>query len=165
MRLSTFIVPVASILGLACAQIGAINTAIADIRSDVDAVKNAFNAGTAAGITSSITELDDSISAATTVVTNSPAVGLLDALSLASAIGGLQTSIDQAFTVVKAKRTAIDALGLTGAVRTSLIGQKSAVDVLGGKVISKVPSIVQGTAKSFVAQLDASYAAAIAAYS
>lgn len=165
MRLSTFLVPVASILGLACAQIGAINTALADIRNDVDAVKNAFNAGTPAGITSSFTELDDSISAATTVVNNSPAIGLLDALSLANTIGSLQTSIDQAFTLLKAKRTAVDALGLTGAVRTSLVGQRSAVDMLGGKVISKVPGIVKGTARSFMAQLDASYAAAIAAYS
>ncbi|TLS25618.1 hypothetical protein PpBr36_06913 [Pyricularia pennisetigena] len=165
MRLSTLLVPVASILSLACAQIGAIDTAIAHIRRDVEALKDAFNTGAAASITSSFTKLDDSISTATTVVHQSPDIGFLHAFKLASYIGSLYASIDQAFTVIKTKRSASDALGLTAAVRTSLVSQRSAVDTLGTEVVAKVPRIIHASAKSFMKQVDNSYASAITAYS
>ncbi|TLD10425.1 hypothetical protein PgNI_05467 [Pyricularia grisea] len=165
MRLSTFIVPVASILSLACAQVHLIRNALDEIKTKVDATKHAFNTHNGKSIKSSLNALDKSISEATVVVSNSNSLSTREAISLRSSFAGLQASIDNAFPVVKSVEPVLDSLDLSGAIKDSIVKQRLAVGTLGNFVVAKMPVFIRGAANGFVVTLDRSYLGVIEVYS
>ncbi|CRK22703.1 hypothetical protein BN1723_012740, partial [Verticillium longisporum] len=168
MRFSSIFVPVATLAGLitqVSAQLAPIQAALVVIEDSVDAYGAAFTAGTAAGIQSADDDLLASINAAIPVVNASPNLSLFDAISLATSIRSVQTAVDAAFDIATAQKPAVDALGITADVLAGIQAQRAAVATLGAALVSKVPSIVQGTAQVYVNDILAILDDAIAIYS
>jgi hypothetical protein len=76
----------------------------------------------------------------------------------------LKTAVDDAFTIVIAKKAVVDSLGLTQEVHDTLIIQKAAVNEVGVILITKVPASLQALAQSYIDQINASFDETIAAY-
>ncbi|CRK38959.1 hypothetical protein BN1708_007928 [Verticillium longisporum] len=147
------------------AQLAPIQAALVVIEDSVDAYGAAFTAGTAAGIQSADDNLLASINAAIPVVKASPNLSLFNAISLATSIRSVQTAVDAAFDIATAQKPAVDALGITADVLAGIQAQRAAVATLGAALVSKVPSIVQGTAQVYVNDILAILDNSIAIYS
>jgi len=180
MHFSKFLFTAASLLSLALSTpvpdktvltrtAATIQTALVAAGSQAAKLQATFEAATGVANIDTITADNDallaSINAATTVITASAALTVIDVLGLYSTITSLQTQLDDAMQVVIAKAALIASLGYTTLVYNALVTDQAAVDLAGVALIAKVPSSLASLAQSYITDIDESFESAEAAYS
>lgn len=110
------------------------------------------------------TALLEAINNGTKVAEASANLTLLEAFAVAEATLTLAADVNQTLATIEAARPKFDDLLLGPVILLNLELEKSATDKFGAAVSEKVPSDLQSTAAGLVAEIDAGFDVAIAAY-
>lgn len=164
MRVLATLAPVALLATQVVGQLSVIRGVLTGIQADVVAYGNAFTANDADAIASTGDQLLATTSAGVTTVNGATAVGLIDAIALRGDIQALQSAVQVTYDNAVARQPDVEALGIADDVHADFVAQRSVVAVLGAAVIAKVPASVRPLAQTYVDNIDAIIAEAIAAY-
>ncbi|KAH7349808.1 hypothetical protein B0T11DRAFT_134868 [Plectosphaerella cucumerina] len=164
MRFASAILPFTLLATSVVGQLTVLRGVLTDIQADVEVYGDAFTAGSGPDITASGNELLATAQAGIPIVQGATAIGLIEAIQLRTTIESLQVSVEDTYGTAVSQVAVVDALGLKAATQAAFIAQRATVATLGAALVSKVPALVRATAQGFVDEIDATIAAAIAAY-